>query len=199
MIDLINLNNTQPYNIFNDFYEKALIKNQRSIEAVFISTFNTLNNEVDSRAVNLKYIMDDEWVFFSNYESKKAEDFNNHSQISAIFYWSSINVQIRIKAKVRKSSREVSLNHYANRSPEKNALAVSSNQSMKIDSYEGVIDNYNKILLNSHLFSKLPDTWGGYSFTPYYFEFWQGHESRLNKRDEYKLSDGAWQHSFLQP
>ena len=42
MIDLINLNNTQPYNIFNDFYEKALIKNQRSIEAVFISTFNTL-------------------------------------------------------------------------------------------------------------------------------------------------------------
>ena len=46
---------------------------------------------------------------------------------------------------------------------------------------------------------KCPDFWGGYSFTPYYFEFWEGHESRLNKREVYKKSDDIWKHFILQP
>ena len=34
-----------------------------------------------------------------------------------------------------------------------------------------------------------PDFWGGYSFIPYYFEFWQGHENRLNKRHVFEQQD----------
>ena len=46
---------------------------------------------------------------------------------------------------------------------------------------------------------KCPEFWGGYSFTPYYFEFWEGHESRLNKREAYEKSDDSWKHLILQP
>ena len=28
------------------------------------------------------------------------------------------------------------------------------------------------------------------------FEFWEGHESRLNKREVYELKDDKWIHSF---
>ena len=168
MIDIIKPCASVPYNVFCEYYKKALTKNQQSIEAIFISSLDTNANEVDSRAVNLKYIIDDEWIFFSNYESKKAKDFDTHNQISALFYWGSINTQIRIKAKIRRSSRKIALNHYGNRSLEKNALASSSRQSREIGSYEDVVINYKKTLENTELVARLPDNWGGYSFIPYY-------------------------------
>ena len=59
-------------------------------------------------------------------------------------------------------------------------------------------ENYNKSLKNDDL-KKCPEFWGGYSFTPYYFEFWEGHESRLNKREAYEKSDDSWKHLILQP
>ena len=77
----------------------------------------------------------------------------------------------------------------------KNALAISSNQSKPIDSYKQVKENYNKSLKNDDL-KKCPEFWGGYSFTPYYFEFWEGHESRLNKREVYEKSDDSWKHHY---
>ena len=199
MIKITKSNNSKPYKIFYDYYKKALSRHQESIEAVYISSLDVINNEVDSRAVNLKYINNDEWIFFSNYKSKKAQDFTSHDQISALFFWSSINTQIRIKAKIKKSKKVISENHYSNRSIEKNALAASSNQSKKIGSYKEVILNYEKTLENHQFVAKLPNNWGGYSFIPYYFEFWEGHKSRINKRDVYEMKNNEWQHFFLQP
>ena len=46
---------------------------------------------------------------------------------------------------------------------------------------------------------KRPSYWGGYSFKPYYFEFWQGHDVRLNKREVYTLQENGWEKHFLQP
>jgi pyridoxine/pyridoxamine 5'-phosphate oxidase len=136
--------------------------------------------------------------FFSNYDSPKAFSFNSHNQIAALVYWPSINVQIRMKAKIKKTSNEYNQKYFFDRSEEKNALAISSNQSKLIDSYSQVKENYNKSLKNDDL-KKCPEFWGGYSFTPYYFEFWEGHESRLNKREVYEKSDDSWKHLILQP
>ena len=44
-----------------------------------------------------------------------------------------------------------------------------------------------------------PNYWGGYSFVPYYFEFWEGGEYRLNKRNVFKFNEGAWEQYYLQP
>jgi pyridoxine/pyridoxamine 5'-phosphate oxidase len=99
---------------------------------------------------------------------------------------------------LKKTSNEYNQNYFFDRSEEKNALAISSNQSKPIDSYNLVIENYN-ISLKSDDLKKCPEFWGGYSFTPYYFEFWEGHQSRLNKRDVYELKGEDWIHSILQP
>ena len=37
------------------------------------------------------------------------------------------------------------------------------------------------------------------SFIPYYFEFWQGHENRLNKRHVFEQIDNEWVERLLQP
>ena len=198
MIEFINLNNEVPFIIFKEKYEQALKAGQKVIEAISISSFNKDIAEVDSRFVNLKFISNDEFIFFSNYDSPKASAFNSHNQITALLYWSSINVQIRMKAQIKKTSKEFNQAYFFNRSEEKNALAISSNQSKPVKSYNEVEENYNRSLKNDDL-KKCPEHWGGYSFSPYYFEFWEGHESRINKREIFEKIDGVWEQSLLQP
>lgn len=198
MIKFTNLCEEKPYLIFKEKYDTALESAQKNIEAISISSFNKFNNEVDSRYVNLKYINFDEFIFFSNYKSPKAFSFNSHNQIAALVYWPNINVQIRMKAKIKKTSIEFNQKHFFYRSEKKNALAISSNQSNKIDSYSKVKENYKKSLKNDDL-KTCPKYWGGFSFTPYYFEFWEGNESRINKREIFDKIDDVWKQSFLQP
>ena len=198
MIQFNNLNLETPYLIFKSKYDDALNADQKGIEAISISSYNKEISEVDSRYVNLKFITNDEFIFFSNYNSQKASAFNSNNQIAALVYWPSINVQIRMRAKIKKTSNEYNQNYFFDRSKEKSALAISSSQSEPIDSFNKVKENYNKSLENDDL-KKCPEYWGGYSFTPYYFEFWEGHESRLNKREVFEKKDNRWKHLFLQP
>ena len=110
-------------------------------------------------------------------------------QVSVLIYWASINTQIRMKAKIFKTSSEFSDKHFQGRTKEKNALAISSNQSQAIDSFDEVTKNFNETLEFMTSETPRPDFWGGYSFIPYYFEFWQGHENRLNKRHVFEQQD----------
>ena len=199
MIELNNLNNSIPYLKFNELYCNASKKNQAAIEAISISSFSKENNEVESRFVNLKYVDNDKWVFFSNYDSVKAQNFSSHEQISALIYWSSIDAQIRMKALIKKLDPILSDQHFRKRTYEKNSLAISSKQSKKINSYDDVIQNYENVYTRFNEDTKRPSYWGGYEFTPYYFEFWKGNENRINKRDVYKFKNNIWHHNILQP
>lgn len=198
MIQFINLNKEAPFQLFKKKYDEALSADQKSIEAISISSYNKEMNEVDSRYVNLKFISNDEFIFFSNYHSPKAHSFISHDQIAALFYWSSINVQIRMKAKIHKTSKEFNQEYFFDRSLKKNALAISSNQSKPINSYSQVKENFNRSLQNDDL-KTCPDFWGGYAFIPFYFEFWEGEDSRLNKREAFEKKPDKWNHFLLQP
>ena len=198
MIKFLNISDELPYKIFKNRYDDAVSANQSIVEAICISSYSSSNKEVNARFVNLKFVNEKEFIFFSNYDSPKSEDFKSHNQITAVLHWSSINVQIRMKAKINKTSREFNLKYFSGRDEKKNALAISSNQSRPVSSYKKVYDNYNKSLNNDNL-KDCPEYWGGYTFVPYYFEFWEGHESRLNKREVYEMRNGHWEHFILQP
>ena len=199
MIKFINPSTEKPYIHFQSLYEEALANNQRGIEAISVSSYNQEMNEVEARYVNLKYISDNEWIFFSNYNSPKADQFLSHNQVSVLIFWPSINIQIRMKAKIFKTSPEFSDQHFQGRTIEKNALAISSYQSQVMNSFEKVAENFNKTLEAMTPDTVRPNFWGGFSFTPYYFEFWKGHTNRLNKRNVFEQKDGEWVERLLQP
>ena len=81
----------------------------------------------------------------------------------------------------------------------KNAIAISSNQSSKIDSYESVVRNYEEALNMINENTERPEYWGGFTFTPYYFEFWEGNKNRINKRVAYQFIKNDWKTFILQP
>ena len=198
MIKFNNLNQEIPYKLFKNKYDEALQADQKNIEAIAISSYDTDIKELDSRYVNLKFITNDKFIFFSNYNSPKGHAFNSHCHIAALVYWQSINVQIRIKAKIKRTTDEFNQNYFSSRSEEKNALAISSNQSKTIDSFDTVQENFNKSLRDDDL-KECPKYWGGYSFTPYEVEFWEGDEFRLNKRNLYRKDNATWNHFILEP
>ena len=199
MIDIKNIEKSEPYLKFYSLYNQASLKKQQNIEAAVISSYDNILEEVNVRCVNLKYIYKNNWIFFSNYKSPKAMDFEGHKQIACVIYWPIIKTQIRIKANIKKTSNKISDEHFLIRSKEKNAVSISSFQSSNVDSYDRVISSYKATLNSTPDNPTRPDYWGGYSFEPYYFEFWEGNESRLNKRDAFQINNSEWQHSILQP
>ena len=188
-----------PYQKFYHLYEKAINHNQSNPEAMVISSYDPSLNEVDSRFVNLKYIIDEDWVFFSNYNSPKALQFKSHDQISVLFYWNVLNLQIRIQSKIKKTKSDISDEHFALRSPEKNILAVISQQSQTIESYDDLVEKYSDYKHIPQAISKRPNYWGGFTFKPYSFEFWTGQKFRLNLRESYFLENNEWKKKILQP
>ena len=65
MIVFENNNDLEPYKKLRDLYDLALSKNQMNIEAILIASFSHEDNEVDSRFVNLKYVNNEKFIFFS--------------------------------------------------------------------------------------------------------------------------------------
>ena len=201
MIEIISKNKTLPYKRFFQKLDFAISNKQSPIDAILISSYNKENKEVDSRYVNLKYIDQMEWTFFTNYSSPKANQFDTHPQISAVIYWEKIDCQIRIKANIKKSSEDFSNLHFKKRSVKKNALAISSDQSKKIDSFKTIETNYKDTLKEINAIGQFerPENWGGYTFIPYYFEFWEGHKYRINKREAYEFKNDHWDSFIMQP
>jgi len=199
MIDLSSISDETPLYLFKKFYEEAFNNKQKNIEAVVISSYDSAINYVDSRYVNLKYVIENQFIFFSNYMSPKSIQFGKHDQVSMVFFWNAINLQIRIAGNIKKCSDEFSDNHFLKRSDNKNALSISSMQSQTIQKYQDVINNYEEVKNNKKILKIRPKYWGGFAVTPYSFEFWEGHESRINKRNLYTLKDTKWIHKILQP
>ena len=186
-----------PLEKFKVIFDNAVKHKQQNVEAICISTVS-IDGIPSSRMVNIKYVEDNNLIFFSNFNSPKSIDLQNNNDISCVFFWHSINTQIRIIGKAKKINSKESDQHFKKRKKNKKALAISSNQSKKIDSYEDVIKKYQDVLRNNSC-DQRPDYWGGFKIIPTYFEFWTGHDSRINKREVYELNDGNWSNFFLEP
>lgn len=198
MIKFLNNSSEKPLKILREKYDEAISKGERMTEVLSISSYSVDKKEVNSRYVNLKIVDNNNFIFFTNYNSPKSREFLSHNNIAAILFWPTINTQIRMKAKIKKTSAAFNEEYFKQRSKDKNALAISSHQSEDISSFEEVLKKFNKVKSQEDL-SLCPEYWGGFSFQPYEFEFWVGQDFRLNKRDHYKMKQGIWKHRILQP
>ena len=119
MIQFEDLIQETPYLIFKENYDKALKANQKNIEAISISSYSNEKKEVNSRYVNLKLVNKSKFIFFSNYNSPKSKEFENHNQITALIYWNKTNIQIRMKAIIKKTSKDFNQLYFSQRDKKK--------------------------------------------------------------------------------
>ena len=119
--------------MFQDYYGRAEDHGDKFAEAGCISSVDK-NNQPHSRFVNFKYFFEDNLVFFSNYESHKAQNFIDNDKVCVNFWWPNIEVQVRIEGIISKCEEKFSDEHFQGRKPAKNIAALVSEQSKKIES-----------------------------------------------------------------
>jgi pyridoxamine 5'-phosphate oxidase len=153
------------------------------------------------RTVLLKGIDDRGLVFYTNYESRKAREMEATGRASLLFFWRSVERQVRIDGTVERVSPVESDAYFETRPLDSRLSVYASRQSEAIESREVLEEAFERV---KRAYGDggvpRPEWWGGYRVVPDDFEFWQGRASRLHDRLRYvKQTNGSWRRERLAP
>ncbi|HEY7750733.1 MAG TPA: pyridoxamine 5'-phosphate oxidase [Ignavibacteriaceae bacterium] len=188
-----------PFKQFNNWFQDVLKSGVIEPNAMILATSNKKSNP-SARTVLLKNFNEKEFLFFTNYKSRKGKELKNNPFASLLFYWPELQRQVRIEGKIKKVSREMSAEYFHSRPRDAQIAAWVSNQSSKVSDrkfLDARFEELKKKFGNDEI--PLPDYWGGFRLIPDYFEFWQGRENRLHDRICYDLKNKKWKISRLAP
>lgn len=191
--------NANPIEQFDLWLEHAIETKCDEPNAFVLSTVE--NNQPHARVVLLKGIHENQFVFYTNYNSAKGNELSINNKVALTFLWLPLQRQVRIEGFVSKVSETMSDDYFHKRPRGSQLGAIASPQSKKIESREKLEELFDKttLSLNGTEVLPRPKHWGGYCITPSYFEFWQGRNNRMHDRIFYKEKDGSWELGRLAP
>jgi pyridoxamine 5'-phosphate oxidase len=153
------------------------------------------------RTVLLKGLDARGFVFFTNLESRKARQLAENPHASLLFPWLLLERQVIVTGPVEKLSTAEVLKYFLSRPRDSQLAAWASAQSTVIASRKVLEMEWARMKARFGAGEvPLPSFWGGFRVKPETIEFWQGRQSRLHDRFEYKRQqDGAWRLDRLAP
>ena len=188
-----------PLEQFRIWMDEAISSEIIDPTAMILSTCPP-NKRISSRVVLLKDFSSEGFVFYTNYQSRKAKEFQENPNLSLIFFWPQFERQIRIEGKAKNLSAAISDQYFAGRPRQSQIATWVSEQSSVIPDRKFL---ENKFREAETKFKSLPvprpENWGGVLVVPDYFEFWQGRESRLHDRICYERKSESWKIKRLAP
>lgn len=188
-----------PLESFKNWFNEAQ-KKEDNAPAMTLSSIDSVLNRPNSRTVLLKDITDEGLIFYSNYNSHKAHDFEKNNEACLVFYWHHSKKQVRIQGRVVKTSREVSKAYFDSRDRQSQLASYMSEQSSPVADKAALIKKLNEVAKKfENVPVELPENWGGYLFLPYEFEFFLYGDYRINDRFLYEKENSAWKITRLQP
>ena len=188
-----------PVQQFTNWFEQARQTDIADPTAMILATVDS-HGRPSQRAVLLKYYDNSGYVFFTNYESRKAHEIAKNPKVSLLFVWLELERQIMITGDAHKISTAESAKYFMSRPKESQVAAWVSSQSHKLSS--------RQVLMQKFLEMKkkigegkvpLPSFWGGYKVVPDEYEFWQGRKNRLHDRFHYTRQGEGWKIERLAP
>ena len=192
--------NPDPFVQFEMWFEEARASEPTLPEAVALATA-TRDGQPSVRMVLVKQCDRDGFVFFTNLESRKADELAENPRAALLFHWKSLIRQVRIEGRVEAVSDEVSKAYFDSRPRGSRLSAWASPQSEAIPDRAFLEDRVAEL---DRKYPEddmpLPHFWGGYRVVPDRFEFWVNRDDRLHDRFLYvRQGDGAWQRALLAP
>jgi len=189
-----------PIKQFSVWFDEAVDAVKADPNAVLLSTVNN-DGKPSCRTVLLKGFDDNGFVFYTNYNSRKAKHIESQPFVSLTFYWPDLMRQIHIEGKAEQVSAEKSDAYFSTRPQSSKRSAWASQQSDKVanrEQLEKQLKEIEKRFAGKEI--PRPPHWGGYCVKPERIEFWQGRLNRLHDRICYTLKDNEkWMIERLSP
>ncbi|GAB1266375.1 pyridoxamine 5'-phosphate oxidase [Aurantivibrio infirmus] len=190
-----------PFAQFKTWLQQAVDSGIPDPTAMTVATVAE-NGQPSQRIVLLKQFDEAGFVFYTNYESRKASELSFNPKVSLHFPWHGIDRQVKLCGTAAKLSALESLKYFTSRPRDSQIAASISAQSRPVSSRQILLQQFNA--MKEKLADKkipLPDFWGGYRVVPHEIEFWQGRENRLHDRFVYKLgeTEAVWKIQRLSP
>ena len=189
-----------PLKQFESWYAETIETHIHEPGAMSVATVDK-RGVPSQRLVLLKLFDEKGFVFFTNYESVKAQQINHNPGICLLFPWHSLGRQLKIIGSAEKVSTAESLAYFTTRLRGSQLGAWASGQSQMINSrtiLETMVNSMKKKYANKEV--PLPPFWGGYRVRPESYEFWQERQSRLHDRFLYQKDEkNEWRMDRLAP
>jgi pyridoxamine 5'-phosphate oxidase len=152
-----------------------------------------------ARIVLLKGVERGQFLFYTNYLSRKGRELESRAAACLLFLWSELERQVRIDGTVQKLGAAESDAYYATRPLGARLSAWASAQSQAVASRQ-ILESAMEAARQRHgERPPRPPHWGGYRVEPHEIEFWQGRSDRLHDRLRYRRAGGSWTIERLSP
>jgi len=188
-----------PFDLFELWVQDAVAAEFKEPYAMTVATVGP-NGRPSARQVLLKAYGSGGFVFYTNYESRKAIELDQFAYASAVMWWDQLYRQVRIEGRVTKVSHAISDQYFATRPRGSQIGAWASPQSKTIDSFDGLKTRFSKL---KEQFAgqevPRPENWGGFRIVADCIEFWQGRPDRLHERLRYREIGESWEMDLLGP
>ena len=188
-----------PIDQFRTWFAQAQHAGIYEPNAMSLATVNATGQPA-CRVVLLKDIRDGEFVFFTDYTSRKGSEIAANGRVSLLFWWDRIHRQVRIDGTAARVPAELSDEYFGRRPIGSRLSAIASSQSQVVESRDVLEAAVSRLEVEyDGCDPPRPETWGGYSVSPCEMEFWQGRSSRLHDRVRYRRQDNGWVKDRLSP
>lgn len=190
-----------PVSFFEKWYQQATDADEKEPNAMTLATADAAG-QPSARIVLLKGLEEEGFVFFTNYESRKGQAIEANNHAALLFFWQTLQRQVRIEGKVSQLSEAASAAYFHSRPIGSQLGAIASPQSQKIQDRAWLESELEKVATSyeGKTIPK-PSYWGGYILRPEKIEFWQGRSSRLHDRILFEKNNNkpSWAISRLAP
>ncbi|WIY24910.1 pyridoxamine 5'-phosphate oxidase [Parasedimentitalea psychrophila] len=189
-----------PFEIARTWLAEAEKTEPNDANAIALSTVDA-EGMPNARMVLLKEIEAAAFVFYTNYESAKANELDQAEKAAFVMHWKSLRRQIRVRGHISREDGAQADAYYQSRSLQSRLGAWASHQSQPLSSRAALMAEVAKVTATKGPSPKRPPFWGGYRLVPTEIEFWADGKFRLHDRFVWRRCDLAsrWSVTRISP
>ena len=190
---------TDPFILFDAWFAEARKTEVNDSNAMALATADA-RGRPSSRMVLLKGHGPDGFIFFTNFEGRKARDLLENPHAALLFHWKSLRRQIRIEGQVDAVDDATADAYFATRSRDSQLGAWASDQSRPLPDRQVFMDRLEEVSARFEGGAvPRPPHWSGFRVTPDRIEFWQDRAHRLHERRLFEREGANWREGLLYP